>query len=60
MRPSPGTMYWWRGKGQLRWRFGYCTYLNDTDLIRMGLYNGDTTGGCVVSAHEIEWKEYRP
>jgi hypothetical protein len=41
------------------WRLGYCTYTNDADLVRMGCWNGDTTGGFVVSASEIEWKEYR-
>lgn len=58
-RPPSGTMVWWRGKGRLEWRFGYCTYVSGYDLIRMGRWNGDTFGGSVVSASEIEWKEYR-
>ena len=60
MRPSHGSMVWWRGKGSLEWRFGYCIYVQGHDLVRMGRWNGDTMGGAVVAASEIEWKEYRP
>ncbi len=52
-------MVYWRGKGQLQWRFGYCTYVQSYDLVRMGSYNGDTTGGAVVDINEIEWRPYR-
>lgn len=59
-RPPPGTMVYWRFAGPpSAWRFGYCTYESGHDLVRMGAYNGDTMGGSVVSAAEIEWKEYR-
>lgn len=61
MRPPPGTMVWWRFKqaALCSYRFGYCTYLRDHDLVRMGRWNGDVSGGPVVSSFEIEWKEYR-
>lgn len=53
-------MVYWRFAGPpSAWRFGYCTYESGHDLVRMGAYNGDTMGGSVVSAAEIEWKEYR-
>ena len=61
-RPPCGTMVWWRFKAQgpCPWKFGYCTYPpTGHDLVRMGRYNGDTMGGYVVSASEIEWKAYR-
>ena len=60
-RPPPGTMVWWRFKSPepRDYRFGYCTYAQGQDLVRMGSWNGDTMGGAVVSASEIEWKEYR-
>lgn len=60
-RPPSGSMVWYRPANSptgTQYRFGYCTYLNDPDLIRMGAYNGDTMGGRVVSAFETEWKEY--
>lgn len=58
-RPPSGTMVYWRGKGRLEWRFGYCTHTNTDDLVRMGHWNGDTTNGPIVSSADIEWKEYR-
>ena len=57
MRPPSGTMVWWRKRGALEWRFGYVTYVNQ-NLVRMGAYNGDSTGGAVVSISEIEWQRY--
>ena len=57
MNPTSGMMYWWRGKGTLSWRFGYCTHLS-RGMVRMGSYNGDTSGGHVVLAEEIEWRPY--
>lgn len=53
-------MVWWRWKGApSAWRFGYCTYeRGQDDLLRMGAWYGDTMGGLVVSASEIEWKPY--
>jgi hypothetical protein len=56
-RPPPGSMCYWRAKGSLEWRFGYCTYETE-QLVRMGRWNGDTTGGVVVDHWEIEWKPY--
>ncbi len=59
MQPPPETMVYWRFKDGARdWKFGFCTYANRCGLIRMGAWNGDTTGGLVVSAYEIEWKPY--
>lgn len=60
-RPPPGSMVHWRFKTQApgAWRFGYCTYVSGPDLVRMGCWNGDNVGGPVVSAFEIEWREYR-
>ncbi len=60
-RPPSGSMVWWRFKKNVpsSWTFGYVTYESGHDLVRMGRWNGDTMGGSVVSAYEIEWKEYR-
>lgn len=67
-KPNPGQMYYWRIRPLCRtadsirnneWRFGYCTWLNDPDLIRMGRWNGDTMGGSILSAKEIEYRDYR-
>lgn len=60
-RPPSGTMVYWRFKGPTPtgYRFGYCTYAGGHDLVRMGAYNGDTMGGMVVKAFEIEWELYR-
>lgn len=57
-RPPPGTMCYWRAKGSVEWRFGYCTYVSGPDMVRMGRWNGDTSGGSVVSIGDIEWKRY--
>lgn len=57
-RPAPGQMVWWRQKGALEWRFGYCTYVSGPDMIRLGRWNGDDRGGSVVSIADIEWKDY--
>lgn len=58
MKPNSGRMYWWRQKGALQWRFGYCT--NESGgLVRMGRWNGDCDGGSVVSPFDIEWKAYQ-
>lgn len=57
MKPPSGHMVWWRFKGVIGpYRFGYVTY-ESGDMVRMGNWNGDTMGGTVVDAHEIEWKE---
>lgn len=56
-------MVHWRAKSspQPSWHFGYCTYIDGThDLVRMGHWNGDTTGGSVVSIDDIEWRPYAP
>lgn len=52
-------MVWWRFKGACPgpWHFGY-VYRLGTGLVRMGAYNGDTTGGSVVSLDEIEWRPH--
>lgn len=57
-RPPSGSMCWWRVKGAAEWRFGYCTYVSGPNMIRLGRWNGDTSGGSVVSIGDIEWKKY--
>ena len=53
-------MVYWRFKdGQDKtWKFGYMTRLGD-GLVRMGLNNGDTTHGPIVSEFEIETKDHQ-
>lgn len=58
-RPPSGSMVWWRPKGSIEYRFGYCTYVSGPTLIRLGRWSGDSAGGSVVDAFDIEWKEYR-
>ncbi len=59
-RPPPGTMVYWRFKSAGgAWTFGYATYASGCDLLRMGRWNGDTSGGTVVSAFDIEWRPYQ-
>lgn len=61
IRPPSGSMVWWRFLGDAvhrDWRFGYCTYISGSDLVRMGRWNGDTSCGFVVSVKDIEWKRY--
>ncbi len=50
-------MVYWRfhAEAPCAWRFGYVTHVKGCELIRMGIGNGDTTGGPVVSASEIEF-----
>lgn len=57
-RPPSGAMIWWRPKGSIEYRFGYVTYLGDPTMIRLGRWNGDSNGGSVVDAFDIEWKAY--
>ena len=42
-RPPPGSMVWWRPKGSIEYRFGYCTYISGPTMIRLGRWNGDST-----------------
>lgn len=58
-RPPSGSMVWWRWTPNTEWRFGYCTYVQGPSMIRLGRYNGDTTGGSVVDVGDIEWKPYK-
>ena len=59
MKPASGSMVYWRFKSKgTQWYFGYCTFTNHYDLVRMGRWNGDITGGMVVSINDIEWKKY--
>ena len=60
-RPPSGSMVYWRFARSTPgpWKFGYCTYAGGQDLVRMGRWNGDTSGGEVVSAFEIEWRNYQ-
>jgi hypothetical protein len=55
-RPPSGSMVWWRPNSSVEWRFGYCTYVSGPGTVRMGRWNGDTTGGVVVDVWDIEWK----
>lgn len=60
MSPGYGRMVWWRYKNhKMNWTFGYTSSVNDSSLVRMGRWNGDTMGGVVVSVDEIEWRDYR-
>jgi hypothetical protein len=53
-------MVYWRFKSAGgAWTFGYATYASGCDLLRMGRWNGDTSGGTVVSAFDIEWRPYQ-
>ena len=58
-RPPSGSMVYWRFKRNIpgAWVFGYVTYVQGYDLIRMGNFNGDNTGGYLVSVSEIEWMD---
>lgn len=61
-RPPPGSMVWWRPLGPMEsveWKFGYCTYVQGHDMVRMGRWNGDNSSGPVVSCNDIEWKPYK-
>ena len=60
-RPSSGSMVYWRLKRDVpsAWNFGYVSYERGHDLLRMGRWNGDTSGGSIVSAWEIEWQPYK-
>ena len=59
-RPQSGEMVYWRFKKNTPcpWFFGYVTYAKGYEFLRMGSYNGDSHGGKIVSASEIEWKTY--
>ena len=51
-----GWMVYWRfTRDGGAYRFGY-TSAAGGGLIRMGSYNGDTTGGVIVDPSEIEWR----
>lgn len=59
-RPSPGSMVYWRKRGTSDdWIIGYCTYVSGCDMVRMGRWNGDNTGGRIVSINDVEWRAYR-
>jgi hypothetical protein len=58
-RPPSGSMVWWRFKDRGgEYRFGYCTYVDGPNMIRLGRWNGDSSGGSVVSAYDIEWRPH--
>jgi hypothetical protein len=48
---------YWRFKGEKAWRYGYQTDAQ-AGLWRMGHWNGDTSGGTLVSPEEIEIKKW--
>lgn len=53
-------MVYWRFKRDVPgpWYFGFRTQLTG-NLVRMGLWNGDTHGGPIVDSTEIEIRPYR-
>lgn len=59
-RPPSGSMVYWRRKsGGGDWKFGYVTYIaGGYDKLRMGRWNGDDTGGSIVSTSDIDWTPY--
>ena len=52
-------MVYWRFKGDRPgpWKFGYRTSIHG-GLVRMGLWNGDTSHGPIVAPAEIETRRY--
>ena len=51
-------IYWrFRNRAPCAWKFGFMTHLSN-GLVRMGLWNGDTTHGPVVDRDEIETRSY--
>jgi len=60
MRPQSGSMVYWRFKENKasEYRFGYVSYQGNTNMARMGRWNGDRVGGLVVDVTEIDWKPY--
>ena len=44
---------YWRFKGEKTWKYGWPTRIQN-GLVRMGLFNGDSCKGPVVSEDEIE------
>jgi len=55
MSLTAGQCYYWRFKGSMPYRFGYCTHA-EGGFYRMGAHNGDTSGGMIVDAGDIEGK----
>jgi len=52
-------MVWWRFKTKGGpWSFGFMTEAPGPNLVRMGLWNGDTSRGPVVDRDEIETRPY--
>lgn len=50
-------LVWWRFKGVGPWHFGFRTAIPGR-LVRMGRWNGDTSGGTVVDPNEIETRSH--
>lgn len=48
-----GQSCYWRFKGEKIYHYGWPTSVNG-GLVRMGLWNGDTSHGPVVDPHDIE------
>lgn len=51
-------VHWRFTKNGGAYHFGYVTYESGPNLIRMDRWNGDSVGGQVVSAYDIEWEPY--
>ena len=49
---------YWRFKGGNAYRFGYVTYTDNPNIIRLGNWNGDSMGGVLADYAEIEWSPY--
>jgi len=57
MIKSYGVSCYWRFKKDGRaYRYGWPTHDQKSGLVRMGVYNGDTTRGPLVDETEIETK----
>lgn len=53
MKLIAGQCYYWRFIGQKAYKFGYCTHA-EKGFYRMGSWNGDTSGGVIVDADDVE------
>lgn len=47
---------YWRFKGKKQWRYGWIT-ITEHGLLRMGLWNGDTTRGAIVEEKDVDIKQ---
>jgi len=50
-------MMYWKFKNALEWTLGFASRLGN-GLWRMGLYNGDYSGGTIVDEEDIDTRPY--